>query len=455
MLLVTSDKTTPRLGIGFPSVKGHLSVAVIQYFTLHRLMPAVTFDSDLAKSEILSLNSHLVSIEIYTESQTQAPVRITLPHLQRGAVGISTCVFWSYTSAAWSAHGCRTVSSNATHTECMCTHLTTFALLLRQRTAQLLSSTSTSVELGIYVYIACSASALILAVSLFRMATQRAQYHHAHLVTRCSLAIALFFTSVLFMAGIEQTGSTCTGISIGVQYFLLSAACSLFLEIWQLSRSAALNMHKLSNLNVLTFVTISWGFPSVLVAVLIEVLFHQDLGKAAPCWIRSDDGAAFLLFCVPISGVLGICSLFLFIKPQFQQNKGASLHSEVSPWRYSRKSYALNFILLTVTWLLAAVMVEEGHQSWQILFSLANVISSAVFWCVYAMKGQRRESSEKAPRSRHGSLSMTSEPSMPPPDRAWTYDPFTGVQREFVTLATFNKTSTDGSPRLKEGVAGE
>ena len=61
------------------------------------------------------------------------PVQITLKHLRIGSdVGGPVCVFWDYTTLAWSNAGCRLVGTNATHSRCECNHLTNFALLMEE-----------------------------------------------------------------------------------------------------------------------------------------------------------------------------------------------------------------------------------------------------------------------------------------------------------------------------------
>ncbi len=61
------------------------------------------------------------------------PVQITLKHLRSGSdVSGPVCVYWDYTSLAWSGAGCRLVGTNATHSRCECNHLTNFALLMEE-----------------------------------------------------------------------------------------------------------------------------------------------------------------------------------------------------------------------------------------------------------------------------------------------------------------------------------
>uniref|UniRef100_A0A4W5LCZ0 GAIN-B domain-containing protein n=1 Tax=Hucho hucho TaxID=62062 RepID=A0A4W5LCZ0_9TELE len=66
------------------------------------------------------------------------PVILTFKHLQVRAESAEmsyTCVFWSEgrvqeAGGAWSRRGCTKVTSNATHTVCSCTHLSSFAVLM-------------------------------------------------------------------------------------------------------------------------------------------------------------------------------------------------------------------------------------------------------------------------------------------------------------------------------------
>ena len=98
------------------------------------------------------------------------PVKITLKHLRRENVSSPVCVFWDYASQTWSSTGCSLVGTNLTHSQCQCSHLTSFALIMEEGSS-LTSTTSTSVIVSSQVttVIACVASLICVSLLLFAL----------------------------------------------------------------------------------------------------------------------------------------------------------------------------------------------------------------------------------------------------------------------------------------------
>ena len=64
------------------------------------------------------VNSRVISASIGKgrHLDLQEPVTITLKHLKTVNVSRPVCVYWDYSSQAWSNSGCRQLASNTTHT---------------------------------------------------------------------------------------------------------------------------------------------------------------------------------------------------------------------------------------------------------------------------------------------------------------------------------------------------
>lgn len=85
---------------------------------------------------IIASDMHHVSYD-RLPTQLSAPLELTLRHLQTENVTNGRCAFWDIKRSNdddidgdWSTAGCKTVSTNRTHTVCRCNHLTNFAVLM-------------------------------------------------------------------------------------------------------------------------------------------------------------------------------------------------------------------------------------------------------------------------------------------------------------------------------------
>ncbi len=79
------------------------------------------------------INSKVVSASLGRHMQRLAePAKITFRHLRTFNVSSPRCVYWDLLSSGWAADGCHVEASNRSHTRCLCSHLTNFALLMKE-----------------------------------------------------------------------------------------------------------------------------------------------------------------------------------------------------------------------------------------------------------------------------------------------------------------------------------
>ncbi|XP_030850248.1 latrophilin Cirl-like [Strongylocentrotus purpuratus] len=79
----------------------------------------------------ITVNTNIIGASLGTSETTplNASVTITLAHKQQNATN-PQCVYWEYSTNAWSSDGCDMTITSETHTECRCNHLTSFAVLM-------------------------------------------------------------------------------------------------------------------------------------------------------------------------------------------------------------------------------------------------------------------------------------------------------------------------------------
>lgn len=120
------------------------------------------------------LNSKVISASLGKgrHIQLSQPIRMILKHLRTKNVSNPTCVFWNYIDHAWSEDGCYVEYTNATHTVCMCNHLTNFALLIDaidETQLSLLSIIDDDIKILIYISIAICIVIVIIALFALKL----------------------------------------------------------------------------------------------------------------------------------------------------------------------------------------------------------------------------------------------------------------------------------------------
>lgn len=135
-------------------------------------------DSNAAKNEASAaprqrlLNSKVISASLGKgrHIQLSQPIRMILKHLRTKNVSNPACVFWNYIDHAWSEDGCTVEYTNATHTVCMCNHLTNFALLIDAIDETQLSLLSIiDDDIKILIYISMAICVVIVIIALFAL----------------------------------------------------------------------------------------------------------------------------------------------------------------------------------------------------------------------------------------------------------------------------------------------
>lgn len=255
------------------------------------------------------VNSRVVSASLGKGRHIPLPVpaTITLHHLHTENVSNPRCVFWDYTVNQWSQQGCRLASTNLTHTQCLCDHLTNFAVLMDVHAVQLSTSDAWALELITYTGCSISIVCLVLALITFQLLkglkSDRTSIHK-------NLCLCLLIGEVVFLAGINQTQEPIVcGIVAGLlHYFFLCAFAWMFFEGFQLY-VMLIEVFEVERSRIRWYYALAYGTPAVIVAVSCIVNPH-NYGTDQYCWLRSDNYFIFA-FVGPVVAVILANLVFL------------------------------------------------------------------------------------------------------------------------------------------------
>ena len=146
--------------------------AVRIIFATYNEFDQLLIPSQRPNSTLRFVNSKVISASLGKGRHTplEAPVKITLKHLRTENVSSPVCVFWDYSVQSWSNVGCRLVGTNLTHSQCQCSHLTNFALIMEEGPGLgQTSSTSVMISSQVTTIIACVASLICVSLLLFAL----------------------------------------------------------------------------------------------------------------------------------------------------------------------------------------------------------------------------------------------------------------------------------------------
>uniref|UniRef100_A0A452RIH7 Cadherin EGF LAG seven-pass G-type receptor 1 n=1 Tax=Ursus americanus TaxID=9643 RepID=A0A452RIH7_URSAM len=361
-----------------PDEPGRFAVAlVIIYRTLGQLLPE-RYDPDRRSLRLPNrpvINTPVVSATVYSEgaalpSPLERPVLVEHVLLETEERSKPVCVFWNHSitiggTGGWSAKGCELLSRNRTHVACQCSHTTSFAVLMdvsRREHGEVLP-----LKIVTYAAVSLSLAALLVAFVLLALArTLRSNLHGIHR----NLIGALFFSQLVFVVGVAQTGNLflCAVIAILLHYVYMSTFAWTFVESLHVHRM----LTELRNIDagpMSFYYVVGWGVPAIITGLAVG-LDPQGYGNPDFCWLSVRDTLIWS-FAGPIGTVI-IVNTVIFVlsarvscqrKHHYYERKGVvHLKAPVPPWPGPWPPPASATGLMTATWTRQEAAVGRGQE---------------------------------------------------------------------------------------------
>ncbi|XP_008277420.1 adhesion G-protein coupled receptor G1 isoform X2 [Stegastes partitus] len=298
--------------------------------------------------EVKVLND-VVGINVENEIITDLsePIRIGFHHDAVPKVQPRKCVSWDTRKdplqVKWLVDGCKTQQRRATHTECLCNHMTYFAVLvqLEPRPVHHLLALTAITSLGCAVsFISCIALIIFLCRKRGRSKEQSIPIHLGLAVSLAFLNLLFFFTAVL--ANVEWE-SMCVWVGAVLHYALLSSFSWMGIEVFH----TFWLVYVVFNPSPKPYIWNLVGFilpavPVIILAAIGDIYGQRDVVPSDDifnpykmCWMKENDKAFLAHICtnMTILAILvpsGIVMLFLVYRQirkrdEWKQNRVAFL----------------------------------------------------------------------------------------------------------------------------------
>ncbi|XP_073697722.1 adhesion G protein-coupled receptor E5 isoform X2 [Garra rufa] len=340
--------------------------------------------SDDKERNVTYLLSSKVVTAVVSNAETKQlsePVTLIFTHVEERAESEDmsySCVYWDEAEGAWSGRGCERAWSNSTHTECSCSHLSSFAVLMAlypvQDTLELLMITRVGLALSLVCLFLC-----ILTFKFCRSIQGTRTSIHLH------LSICLFIADLVFLCGISSTQNKvgCSIVAGLLHFFFLSAFCWMLLEGVQLYRMVVLVFH--TTIKHLYMYLVGYGVPLVIVSTS-AIAYPKGYGTDRHCWLSLD---FIWSFFAPVCIIVVLNSFVFIITVWKLAEKFSSLNPDLSKLRNIRGFTVTAMAQLCVLggmWVFGCFLFQEkGTQVALYLFTILNSLQGALLFVLHCL----------------------------------------------------------------------
>ncbi|XP_045565810.1 adhesion G protein-coupled receptor B2 isoform X3 [Salmo salar] len=276
---LTSDETEKETS--------YFVIGAILYRTLGVILPAPNAPA--------VINSKILTVTVRPEPKPSEPmVVVELSPLLNGTSD-PQCVVWDYGNPEagaknWDTEGCQTLASAAVHTKCLCSRISTYAVLAQQvKDPEMGPSSMPSVPLMVGCGVSCSALLILLLIYAAFWRYIRSE-RSIILVNFC---LSILASNILILVGQSQTlgKGLCTVTAAFLHFFFLASFCWVLTEAWQ-SYLAVIGKMR-TRLIRKRFLCLGWGLPALVVAVSVGFTRARGYGTPSYCWLSLEGGLLY------------------------------------------------------------------------------------------------------------------------------------------------------------------
>uniref|UniRef100_A0A3B5QAV3 Adhesion G protein-coupled receptor B2 n=1 Tax=Xiphophorus maculatus TaxID=8083 RepID=A0A3B5QAV3_XIPMA len=302
----------------------------------------------------------------------------------------------------WGTEGCQTLASNTVHTKCLCSRISTYAVLAQQAKDPV-SRCMPSVPLMVGCGVSCTALLILLLIYAAFWRYIRSE-RSIILVNFCFSILA---SNLLILLGQSQTlnKGLCTVTAAFLHFFFLASFCWVLTEAWQ-SYLAVIGKTR-SRIIRKRFLCLGWGLPALVVAVSVGFTRARGYGTASYCWLSLEGGLLYA-FVGPAAVIVLVNMLIgIVVFNKLMSRDGISDKSKKQRAGASLWSSCVVLPLLALTWMSAVLAITDRRSTlFQVLFAVFDSVQGFVIITVHC--AMRREVQD-AVRCRMGGCKDDSE----------------------------------------------
>ncbi|XP_061838425.1 adhesion G protein-coupled receptor B2 isoform X11 [Nerophis lumbriciformis] len=262
-------------------------IGAILYRTLGAILPP--------PSQPAVINSKILTVTIRPELQPRDPVVVVELATLFNGTSDPQCVVWDYSNPEagaenWGTEGCQTLASSSVQSKCVCSRISTYAVLAQQAKEPEMGPTSMP---SVPLMVGCGVSCTALLILLLIYAAFWRYIRSERSIILVNFCLSILASNLLILVGQSQTLSKglCAVTAAFLHFFFLASFCWVLTEAWQ-SYLAVIGKVR-SRLIRKRFLCLGWGLPALVVAVSVGFTRARGYGTASYCWLSLEGGLLY------------------------------------------------------------------------------------------------------------------------------------------------------------------
>ncbi|XP_037330274.2 adhesion G protein-coupled receptor B2 isoform X3 [Pungitius pungitius] len=287
VFVIPAEERTETEGEAEPEPPMYYVIGAILYRTLGAILPAPNLPA--------VINSKILTVTIRPELQPSKPVVVVELSPLFNGTSDPQCVVWDYGNPEagaenWGTEGCQTLASTTVHTKCLCSRISTYAVLAQQAKDPDMGPTSMP---SLPLMVGCGVSCTALLILLLIYAAFWRYIRSERSIILVNFCLSILASNLLILVGQSQTLSKglCTVTAAFLHFFFLASFCWVLTEAWQ-SYLAVIGKMR-SRLIRKRFLCLGWGLPALVVAVSVGFTRARGYGTASYCWLSLEGGLLY------------------------------------------------------------------------------------------------------------------------------------------------------------------
>ncbi|XP_069092612.1 adhesion G-protein coupled receptor F1-like [Pleurodeles waltl] len=350
-------------------------------------------------------------LSLARQSNHSANIKITFISNSSKCNETAICVFWNNTLRKWSSKGCMTQVNNNV-VECICGHLTSYAVLMSISDSPIDSVNDTILnyitEVGLVISMISLVVCIALQVSLIHDAgSLMASYRHLALL---NMSLCLLFSNISFFASsiinVRDQQVACFALTFCIHFSLLAFFCWTMVQTLFLVCRLVFVFHHVTKREFASLaVILGYACPIIIAsATLLHYNPIKGYRKQDVCWLEGTSGAAYAFIIPTIIIMVGnFLGLVIVIRTLLRPSVSDGAREDEEVVKKLVKAVVFCTPQFGLTWAVGIPLLTNGNSlALQYLFVLLNPLQRRNH-CGVGNDAAGLHRDLKTPRSNHAS----------------------------------------------------